>query len=118
MTVEGYINWFSENMATRIEPKFQIEQWKKEIVEKLYQAGLIGFLQRFNGHSESITRELVNNYAQDQTMVRKLIIPLAPEYISQALDLPLTRENLSSGLYFCTLKGQNTNYKTIKLFIN
>ncbi len=33
-------------------------------------------------------------------------------------SLPLTRENLSSGLYFCTLKGQNTNYKTIKLFIN
>ena len=33
-------------------------------------------------------------------------------------SLPLTREYLSTGLYFCTLKGQNTNYKTIKLLID
>ncbi|MCL6293951.1 DUF6923 family protein [Jejuia spongiicola] len=33
-------------------------------------------------------------------------------------SLPLTREHLSTGLYFCTLKGQNTNYKTIKLLID
>lgn len=62
--VEGYINWFSEHMATRIEPKeFRIEQCEKETIEKLYQARFIGFLQKFNGHNESITREFINNYA-------------------------------------------------------
>ena len=35
MTVEGYIHWFTENMTTRIEPKFQIENWRKEIVRKI-----------------------------------------------------------------------------------
>lgn len=51
MTVQGYINWFSEHMATRVEPKeIQIEHWEKETIEKLYQAGLICFLQKFNGH--------------------------------------------------------------------
>ena len=33
-------------------------------------------------------------------------------------SLPLTRKNLSTGLYFCELKGKNTNYKTIKLLVN
>ncbi|WP_142784571.1 DUF6923 family protein [Changchengzhania lutea] len=32
-------------------------------------------------------------------------------------SLPLTKDNLSTGLYFCTLKGQNMNYKTVKLLI-
>ncbi len=32
-------------------------------------------------------------------------------------SLPLTRTHLSTGLYFCTLKGRNTNYKTIKLLV-
>lgn len=76
MIVEGYIHWFPENMSTRIEPKFQIKQWKKETVEKLYQARLIGFLQRFNGHSEGITKEFVNNYTQEKKRVGNLIIPV------------------------------------------
>ena len=56
-----YIHWFIENMTTRVESTFRIENWKKETIEKLYQAGFIGFLQIFNGHSEKITREFVNN---------------------------------------------------------
>lgn len=63
MTVEAYIQWLSNTMTTRIEPKFQIENWKKETIEKLYQAGLIGFLQSFSGHSEEVTREFINNYS-------------------------------------------------------
>jgi len=58
------------------------------------------FLQRFNGHSESITREFVNNYAQDQIMIGNLIIPLTQEYVSQALDLSLIGENYHKGLHF------------------
>ena len=50
--------------------------------------------------TESITREFVNKYAQDQTMVGNLIIPLTLEYISQALDVPLTGENYHKGLHF------------------
>lgn len=100
MIGEGYINWISEHMGTRIEPKFQIEQWEKETVDKLYQDGLIGFLQKFNGHSESINKEFINNYAQDQTMVGNLVIPLTPEFISQALDLPLIGEHYHKGLHF------------------
>lgn len=76
MTVEGYIHWFTENMTTRIELKFQIENWRKETVEKLYQAGLVGFLQIFNGHSEGITREFLNNYTHEQTRVGNLTIPV------------------------------------------
>ena len=33
-------------------------------------------------------------------MVVNLIIPLTPEYISQALDLPLKEENYHKGLHF------------------
>ena len=44
VTTEAYIHWFSETMTTRVEPKFQIESWGKETIEKLYQAGMIGFL--------------------------------------------------------------------------
>lgn len=100
ITVEGYIHWFSKYMATKIEPKFQIKQWKKETIEKLYQAGLIGFLQRFNGHSEGITKEIVNNYTQEQTRVGNLIIPVTQEYIFKALDLPLIGKNYHKGLHF------------------
>ena len=68
MIVEGYINRFSEHMETRIEPKdFQIEHWEKDTIEKLYQDGLIGFLQKFNGHNESIKREFI-----EKTNKRKL----------------------------------------------
>ena len=63
MIVEAYIHWFSEIMSARVEPKFQIERWRKETIEKLYQAGLIGFLQKFDGHSEEITRDFINNYS-------------------------------------------------------
>lgn len=49
---------------------------------KVYQAGLIGFLQRFNGHGEGITKEFLNNYTQDQTMIGNLSIPLTSKYIS------------------------------------
>lgn len=76
MTVEAYIQWFSETMSARVEPKFQIESWRKETIEKLYQAGLIGFLQKFDGHSEEITRDFINNYSQDQTRVENVIIPV------------------------------------------
>ena len=76
MTAEAYIQWFTETMKTRIEPRFQIENWKKETIEKLYQAGLIGFLQIFNGHSEGITRKFVRNYTQEQTRVGNIIIPM------------------------------------------
>ena len=63
MTVYGYIKWFSDKITSRAEPKvFQIEHWNRETVEKLYQFGLIGFLQKFKGHNEDVTREFVNNY--------------------------------------------------------
>lgn len=83
LIVQCYINWFSEHMATRVEPKdFQIQHWEKETIEKLYQASLIDFVQIFSGHNGSITRELTKNYAKDQTMLGNLVIPLSPEFIS------------------------------------
>ena len=100
MTTKAYIQWFSDTMSTRIEPKFQIENWKKETIEKLYQVGLIGFLQRFNGHSEEVTREFINNYSQEQTRVGNVIIPVTQEFLSQALDLPMIGENYHKGLHF------------------
>jgi len=65
VTTEAYIHWFSETMSARVEPKFQIESWGKETIEKLYQAGMIGFLQKFDGHSEEITMDFINNFSQD-----------------------------------------------------
>ena len=65
VTAEAYIDWFTETMANRVEPKFQIESWGKETIEKLYQAGMIGFLQKFNGHSEEITKDFIKNFNQD-----------------------------------------------------
>ena len=63
MTRDGYIKWFSEQMASRVEPKeFQIEHWSGETVEKLYQSGLIRFLQKFRGHNEKVTREFIKNF--------------------------------------------------------
>ena len=79
LTVQRYINWYTEHMATRIEPnEFQIENWEKGTIKKLYQVGLIGFLQKFNGNNESITKEFINNYGHEQTMVGNLSIPLSP----------------------------------------
>ena len=100
MTAEAYIQWFSETMSTWVEPNFQIESWRKETIEKLYQVGLIGFLQKFDGHSEEITRDFIKNYSQDQTRVGYVIIPVTQEYLSQALDLPMIGEKYHKGLHF------------------
>ena len=57
LTFQGYINWYTKHMENKIEPtEFTIGNWGKETVEKLYQAGLIGFLHKFNGHNETITQ--------------------------------------------------------------
>ena len=87
-------------MTNRVEPRFQIESWGKETVEKLYQSGMIGFLQKFNGHSEQITKEFINNFSQDQTRVGEIIVPVTQEYLSKALDLPLIGEKYHKGLHF------------------
>ena len=64
LTVQGYINWYTENMLTRLEPsEFKVENWGKETIEKLYQARLIGFLQKFKGHNDRLTKEFINNYS-------------------------------------------------------
>ena len=75
MTAEAYIQWFSKTMSTRVEPKFQIESWRKETIEKRYQAGLIGILQKFDGHSEEIIRDFINNYSHTSMyLISKMII--------------------------------------------
>lgn len=71
-----FIHWFSETMSVRVEPKFQIESWGKETIEKLYQAGMISVLQKVDGHFEQITRDFINNFSQDQTWVGDVIIPV------------------------------------------
>lgn len=100
ITTEAYIHRFLETTSARVEPKFQIESWRKKTIEKIYQAGLIGFFQKFDGHSEEITRDFINNYGQDQTRVGDVIIPVTQEYISQALDLPMIGEKYHKGLHF------------------
>ena len=100
VTAEAYIDWFTETMTNRVEPKFQIESWGKETIEKLYQAGMIGFLQKFNGHSEEITKDFINNFSQDQTRVGEIIVPVTQEYLSKALDLPMLGEKYYKGLHF------------------
>lgn len=87
-------------MSIRVEPKFQIESWGKETIEKLYQAGMISFLQKFDGYSEQITRDFIDNFSQDQTRVGDVIIPVTQEYLSQALDLPMIGEKYYKGLHF------------------
>lgn len=57
-------------------------------------------MQKFDGHSEEITRDFINNYSQDQTRVRDVIIPVTQEYLSQALDLPMIGEKYHKGLHF------------------
>ena len=100
VTAEAYIDWFTETMANRVEPKFQIESWEKETIEKLYQAGMIGFLQKFNGHSEEITKDFIKNFNQDQTRIGEIIVPVTQEYLSKALDLPMLGEKYYKGLHF------------------
>ena len=100
VTTEAYIHWFSETMSARVEQKLQIETWGKETIEKLYQAGMTSFLQKFDGHSEQITRDFINNFNQDQTRVGDVIIPVTQEYLSQALDLPMIGEKYYKGLHF------------------
>ena len=64
-------------MENKMEPKeFKIENWGKEIVEKMYQVGLIGLLHKFNGYNEKITQEFISHYEQGQTTVGDLAIPL------------------------------------------
>jgi len=100
VTAEDYIYWFTEIMTNRVEPKFHIEQWGKETIEKLYQSGMIGFLQKFNGHSEQITKEFINNFSQDKTQIGELSIPVTQEFLSKALNLPMIGENYHKGLHF------------------
>lgn len=100
MKTKAYIQWFTETMKTRIEPRFQIEDWRKETIEKIYRAGLVGFLKIFSGHSEEVTREFINNYTQEQTRVGNIIIPMTQEFLSQALDLLMIGENYHKGLHF------------------
>jgi len=100
VTAEAYIDWFTETMALKVEPKFQIESWGKETVEKLYQARMIGFLQKFDGYSEKITKDFIDNFNQDQTRVGDVIVPVTQEYLSQALDLPMVGEKYHKGLHF------------------
>ena len=101
MTVDGYIKWFSDQMASRTEPKyFQVEHWSRETVEKICQSGLIGFSQKVQSHNEDVKREFVNNYRYNETMVGSLHIPLNPDYISEALGLPSSGELYHKGLHF------------------
>jgi len=100
VTAEEFIHWFTEAMSIKIEPKFQIESWGKETIEKLYQAGMISFLQKFDGHSEQITKDFIDNFSQDQTRVGDVIIPITQKYLSQALDLPMIDEKYYKGLHF------------------
>jgi len=59
VTTEDYIDWFTDIMTNQVEPTFQIESWGKETIEKLYQSGMIGFLQKFKGHSDQITKDFI-----------------------------------------------------------
>ena len=64
-TVEGYLHWYKNQkeqrhpdftMGSRIEPNgFQLENWSEETIEILYQARLLEFLRKFNGHSGKVT---------------------------------------------------------------
>lgn len=100
VTTEDYIDWFTDIMTNRVEPTFQIESWGKETIEKLYQSGMIGFLQKFQGHSEQITKDFIDNFNQDQTQISEVIVPVTPDYLSKALELPMVGEKYYKGLHF------------------
>lgn len=94
-TGKGYINWYIEHMqmAIKMEPKeFKVENWSKEVVEILCQAGLLEFLRKFNGHNDIITKEFIENFENGKTKVGELPILVNPTFISQSLELPLIGE--------------------------
>ena len=88
-------------MGTKIEPKeFKMENWGKETIEKLYQAGLLDFLKKFNGHNDKIAQEFIEHLEHGQTRIGEISIPMNQTFLSQALDLPLIREEYHKGLNF------------------
>jgi len=77
-------------MEHRIEPKgFQIEKRNKEIVEKLYQAGLLEFLKKIDSYNAKVSKIFVSNYGDEKTTVGVIMIPITQEYLAQATRLPL-----------------------------
>lgn len=74
-------------MERGIEPKgFQFGKWTKEIVERLYQAGLLEFLRKFDGYNAKVTKEFISNYQDENTIVGDVTIPIIEEYLSHATD--------------------------------
>ena len=99
--VQGYINWYIELMATKMEPReFKLENWSKDAVEKLFQARLLEFLRKFNGHNDKVTQEFIKKFENGQTKVGELPISINLAFISQALELPLEGEEYPKGLHF------------------
>lgn len=88
-------------MATKMEPReFKLENWSKDAVEKLFQAGLLEFLRKFNGHNDKITQEFIKNFENGKTKVGELPISINPTFISQDLELPLEGEEYHKGFHF------------------
>jgi len=88
-------------MATKMKPRdFKLENWSKDVVEKLFQARLLEFFRKYNGHNDKITQEFIKFFENGQIKVGELPISINPTFISQALELPLEGEEYHKGFHF------------------